>query len=130
MRFSLMKIKPDGLEFLEKEKEQADPIFVRNMGMEGDYSGKNLRWADLRRRNLCFSSFKDADLENANLTYADLTSCDLRGAILVGAILVGAELQGTKLEGAIISADQICYIPYRYKSGKRYLRSQEIFKTA
>jgi len=53
---------------------------------ERDFTGENLRGADLR----------GADLNGADLRGADLIDADLRGANLNGAYLRGANLNGAR----------------------------------
>jgi len=76
-----------------------------------DWSGRNLKVADLRGAQLKSGNLKDAKLLGANLTGADMTKADLSGGIfdsdwdrecvtdLSDANLVEANLQGAFLEG-------------------------------
>ena len=53
---------------------------------EGDtLAGAELRYADLRRADLCGMDLRHADLRGAVLSEADLRDADLRGARLEGA---------------------------------------------
>ena len=113
-------------DYLHLKKEVKKPVLdrekierkVRNkeslMGISlyGDYSGIDLRKADLREADLSGSKLIKANLREADLSYANLSGADtdlreaklihtkLRGANLTGATLVNADLRYAKLWNA------------------------------
>ena len=90
--------------------------------MRANFSGANLRDADLRYTNLSKAklskaNLRDADLSyanlyGANLRYTNLSKANLRDADLSYANLYGANLSGANLYGADLrDAKNIPYIP-------------------
>jgi hypothetical protein len=67
-----------------------------------DLSGADLRVANLRGANLSGADLSGADLRVANLRGADLSGADLRGANLSGADLRGANLRGSDMSSFVI----------------------------
>ncbi len=65
-----------------------------------DFTGANLRRANLEQAVMSFTTFAGADLAGANLRLADLTRADFSNANLANADFTGAKLNGVILTGA------------------------------
>jgi hypothetical protein len=66
-------------------------------------SGVDLRDANLRRANLAGANLKGANLARTNLAGANLSDCDLTDADLTGSNLISATVTGAIFKGAILS---------------------------
>ena len=96
----------------QNKKTGEDVILAYETGHR-DFSGwdlreANLKWANLQGINLKSADLREANLKWANLTDADLKRADLREANLKWAYLVGAnlsfaDLRGTDLTGAFLA---------------------------
>jgi uncharacterized protein YjbI with pentapeptide repeats len=65
-----------------------------------DFSGANLRNANLSRSGAKYAKFARADLRGANLAHANLKGADFAGADLDGADFTGAVLEGANFTDA------------------------------
>ena len=65
-----------------------------------NFSGANLRFAELREANLPGADFSKADLTGAILIVANLTGANFTGADMVGVNLYRANLTGADFRGA------------------------------
>ncbi len=65
-------------------------------------SKADLSGANLRRANLVGANLSGANLTRTNLAGADLTNCNLAGADLTGSNLIRANVTGANLEGAVL----------------------------
>ncbi len=65
-----------------------------------DFTGTNLRRANLEQAVMSFTTFAGADLAGANLRLADLTRANFSNANLANADFTGAKLDGVILNGA------------------------------
>jgi len=90
----------------------ADDILRVYDGGRRDFSGVNLRGANLHRANLC-----GADLSWANLCGADLSWANLRGANLCEANLREADLRGANLSGGKGLLDPVAWIANLEQTG-------------
>ncbi len=70
---------------------------------EANFSGANLRGADLDRTNLLLADLRGADLRQASLLLGQLAGADLSGANLSGAFLRRADLSEAILREARLS---------------------------
>ena len=68
----------------------------------GDFSGCDLRGAQLGRMTFRDSKFDESDLTDANLSHSDLTAATFRGARVVNVNLHKAVLTGADFRGAIL----------------------------
>ena len=68
----------------------------------GDFSGCDLRGAQLGRMLLRNCRFDDADLTDANLSHSDVTGASFKGALIDNVNLHKAILTGADLCGAIL----------------------------
>lgn len=68
--------------------------------IHSNYSGCDLRHANIRNANLLDADFSNTDLRGADLTGAKLTVANFSGADLRGADLTGADLDRINLDGA------------------------------
>jgi hypothetical protein len=66
-------------------------------GRWADFSGADLRRAELGGVDLCHSNFVGADLREASLEDGILRGCNFRGADLRGACLYSCDLRGSNL---------------------------------
>src|SRR5918995_1819863 len=73
----------------------------RDLFIEPDLTGAELREADLARANLSRAELSEANLTGADLTGANLTGADLTQADLSGADLSTASLTQEEVEPAI-----------------------------
>ena len=96
----ISKPTPDREEIERKVRNKESLIGV---SLHGDYSGIDLRNADLREADLSGTNLIKADLREANLSYANLSGADLIEAKLVRTKLRGANLIEAKLVNADLS---------------------------
>ena len=92
---------------LAEHKEWADSNGKE--GVRADFTGFDLRYADMSNANLC-----KANLCKANLRYADLYKADLYKANLYNANLRYADLYNANLRNADMSEANLCKANLRY----------------
>ena len=84
---------------------------------EGDFSGLDLRGANLERACLIGADFSNADLRGANLSAAYLSDANFSGAYIAQANLTGAQLDRVDLTLAISTEKpSVQAVPERQKA--------------
>lgn len=68
-----------------------------------DFSGANMRGANISLSNMRGSQFLNANLAHATMSSSDFANADFRGAVLTNAKFVDCDLSGAKFSGANVS---------------------------
>ena len=100
-------------------------IDLRNLYLSFmNFSGLDLRRADLEGCCLSHSNLDDCDLTDANLTNAKLNHASLKRAKMMGAILTDAMADGASFEGARgLTHSTIDYLKSKGAKGLKRMKS-------
>src|SRR3972149_6046244 len=93
------------LELIKTDVQKFNEARKANPSLAIDFSGADLRKANLRqaelgRANLSGADLRETDLTDAQLNNANLEGADLRGATVDATNLHRAKILGAKLQGA------------------------------
>ena len=100
-------------------------IDLRNLYLSFmNFSGLDLRRADLEGCRLSHSNLDDCDLTDANLANAKLNNASLTRAKMMGAILMDVVADGASFEGASgLTASTIDYLKSKGAKGLKRIKS-------